>query len=126
MFSVEVARYIIAFSWIYHGLAPKLIKISPLEQLMSSSLGWGEEATYLFIKAAGVGAVMWGLIFFVLYKVRGIIALNIVALLGLLLAVVTLQPQLLIEAFNPVTTNVPLIALSIIVYHHFHSGSVKS
>ena len=42
------------------------------------------------------------------------VALNILALMGLLLAVVVMQPQLLIEAFNPVTTNLPLIGLSVI------------
>ncbi|TMP27724.1 hypothetical protein CWB99_13605 [Pseudoalteromonas rubra] len=38
--------------------------------------------------------------------------MNIIALVGLLLAVAVLQPVILFEAFNPLTTNLPLIVLS--------------
>jgi len=115
LYSTQIARYIITFGWLYHGLFPKLIQIAPMEMLMSSSAGLSEEATYIFIKAAGVGEIAWGLIFFAFYKVRTILYLNILALSGLLLAVALMQPQLLIEAFNPVTTNLPLIAFSLII-----------
>ncbi|WP_348631086.1 DoxX-like family protein [Pseudoalteromonas sp. KS88] len=40
------------------------------------------------------------------------------ALIGLLLFVVALQPQLLIEAFNPVTTNLPIIGLSLVLLNN--------
>ncbi|MGC0119395.1 DoxX-like family protein [Pseudoalteromonas piscicida] len=115
MHPVQIARYIITFAWLYHGLAPKLIQIAPLEQLMSGSAGLSPESTYIFIKAAGIAEVIWAIIFYIFYKVRVVVFLNILALIFLLLAVALLQPQLLIEAFNPVTTNVPLIALSLII-----------
>ncbi|KZN43303.1 hypothetical protein N474_14630 [Pseudoalteromonas luteoviolacea CPMOR-2] len=119
--AVQIARYIITFSWLYHGLAPKLIQIAPLEQLMSASAGLGEELTYIFIKAAGVAEVIWAIVFFCFYKVKTVLVLNIVALVGLLLAVAALQPQLLVEAFNPVTTNIPLIAFTVIILNVVHS-----
>ncbi len=100
---------------IYNGLAPKLIQIAPLEQLISGSVGFADELTYMFIKFAGIAEVMWGIIFFFFYKNRVVLLLNIIALVGLLLAVAALQPQLLIEAFNPVTTNIPLIAFTVII-----------
>ncbi|MCE2571449.1 DoxX-like family protein [Motilimonas eburnea] len=115
MTAVQIARFIITFAWLYHGLAPKLIQIAPLEQLMSGSIGFGNELTYTFIKMAGISEVIWGVIFFFFYKVRVVLLLNIIALVGLLLAVAALQPQLLIEAFNPVTTNIPLIAFTVII-----------
>ncbi|MCY9829389.1 MULTISPECIES: DoxX-like family protein [Vibrio] len=115
MTTVQIARLIITFAWLYHGLAPKLIQIAPLEQIMSGSVGFGDELTYMFIKFAGIAEVMWGIIFFFFYKNRVVLLLNIIALVGLLLAVAALQPQLLIEAFNPVTTNLPLIAFTVII-----------
>ena len=41
--------------------------------------------------------------------------LNIAALVGLALFVAVLQPALLIEAFNPVTTNLAMIAFSLVL-----------
>lgn len=128
MTAVQIARFIITFAWLYHGLAPKLIQIAPFEQLMSGSLGFGDELTHIFIKMAGIAEVIWGVIFFFFYKVRAVLLLNIIALIGLLLAVAALQPQLLIEAFNPVTTNIPLIAFTVIILtsHSNNEQRIKS
>ncbi|MFU2512237.1 DoxX-like family protein [Pseudoalteromonas sp. ASV78] len=115
MSSVQIARYIISFSWLYHGILPKLIHIAPLEKLMTASLGLSESMSYLITKSAGVGEVIFAILLFVYYQSKVIIVLNIMALIGLLLFVVALQPQLLIEAFNPVTTNLPIIGLSLVL-----------
>lgn len=115
MSTVQIARYLISFAWLYHGLFPKIVHIAPLEMQMSGSIGFGEEVTYWFIKAAGVSEVIWAVVFFVFYRLPLILYLNILGLLALFFAVILLQPQLVIEAFNPVTTNLPLIALSFII-----------
>ncbi|MFT6725462.1 MAG: hypothetical protein ACJARN_002332 [Arenicella sp.] len=47
----------------------------------------------------------------VCYEVKTIHLLNIMALVGLLLYVVFMMPTLLIEAFNPVTSNLTMIVL---------------
>lgn len=124
MSSIQVARYIISFSWLYHGLFPKLIEIAPLEQLMTSSAELSNETNYLIIKTVGVGEVLFGILVFIFYKSRLIISLNIVALIVLLTLVAVLQPQLLIEAFNPVTTNIPLIGLSFILLNNIKQNSI--
>ena len=82
---------------------------------MTASLGFSNELSYVITKSAGVGEVLFGLLFFVLYRSKVIILLNIIGLAGLLFFVALLQPQLLIEAFNPVTTNIALIAFSFIL-----------
>ena len=105
----------IAFSWLYHGIFPKLIHIAPLEKLMTASLGLSDDLSYFVTKSAGVGEVIFGLVFFLFYRNKIIILLNIVGLTGLLVFVALLQPHLLIEAFNPVTTNLTLIAFSFIL-----------
>ncbi|MEC8328582.1 MAG: DoxX-like family protein [Pseudomonadota bacterium] len=115
MSSVQIARYIVSFSWLYHGIFPKLVHIAPLEKLMTASIGFSEEASYFITKAAGVGEVLFGLLIFVFYRSKLLLFFNILALCGLLLFVAILQPTLLIEAFNPVTTNIAIIGLSLIL-----------
>ena len=111
---IQLARYIVGLSWIYHGFFPKLYHIAPLEKLMTGSAGFSAQVSDLITRSAGVGEIIFGLCLLVFYKHKHIVILNIVALIGLLLAVVVMQPQLLIEAFNPVTTNLPLIGLNFI------------
>jgi len=102
-------------SWLYHGIFPKLLHIAPLEKAMTASLGFSEEISYLITKSAGIGELLFGLTFIAFYKSRIVVILNIMGLTGLLLFVAILQPQLLVGAFNPVTTNIPLIGLSLIL-----------
>lgn len=115
MSSLQIARFIISFSWLYHGIFPKLVHIAPLEKAMTESIGLSNELSYLVTKSAGVGEVLFGILFFVLYRSKVIILLNITGLTGLLGFVAVMQPHLLIEAFNPVTTNIALIGFSLIL-----------
>jgi len=62
--------------------------------------------------------MIFGLLLIVLYKNRIIHLLSIFALLGLLVYVIFMIPALLVEAFNPVTTNLPLIALSLFLLNN--------
>lgn len=123
MSSIQIARYIISFSWLYHGIFPKLVHIAPLERLLTGSFGFSDEISYLITKSAGVGEVIFGIVLFIFYRSKPIILLNIFALVGLLLFVALLQPQLLIEAFNPVTTNIPLIGLSLVLLNNLKQSS---
>ena len=115
MSSLQITRYIIAFSWLYHGIFPKLVHVAPLEKVITASLGLSNELSYLVTKSAGIGEVIFGVVFFIFYRNKTIVYLNIIGLSGLLCFVAILQPQLLIEAFNPVTTNIALIALSLVL-----------
>jgi uncharacterized membrane protein YphA (DoxX/SURF4 family) len=125
MTTVQMARYMITFVWLYHGVFPKLIHIAPLEQLMTGSIGFSDNISYLITKAAGIGEVIFGLLFFVFYKTKLMNILNILALAFLLLSVATLQPKLLIEAFNPVTTNLPIMAFSFVLLNEIKQGKLK-
>lgn len=109
--TIQLACYVIGLTWIYHGLFPKLMKISPLEQAMTGGLGFSNEITYMLIKAAGVGEILFGVIFISLYKFRIIQLFNLAGLLGLLFFAAAITPYILLEAFNPVTTNIPLMVL---------------
>ncbi|AZQ84349.1 hypothetical protein EKO29_10165 [Colwellia sp. Arc7-635] len=126
MSSIQIARLIISFSWLYHGIFPKLVHVAPLEKVITASLGLSDELSFLVTKVAGVAEVVFGLVFFVLYRSKLIVLLNIAALSGLLLFVVFLQPQILIEAFNPVTTNIALIGFSLILLNENRANFTAS
>jgi uncharacterized membrane protein YphA (DoxX/SURF4 family) len=125
MTTVQIARYMITFVWLYHGIFPKLVHVAPLEQLMTGSIGFSDDISYLITKVAGIGEVIFGLLFFVFYKTKLMNILNILALAFLLLSVAMLQPQLLIEAFNPVTTNLPFMAFSFVLLNEIKQGKLK-
>lgn len=111
----QIARFVIAFGWIYHGIAPKLLHVAPLELQMTAGFGFSEEISYWITKMAGIGEVIFGVLFFIFYRSRLLNYLNISALLGLLGFCAFVAPNVLIEAFNPVTTNLPMIGLSLIL-----------
>ncbi|WP_341662528.1 DoxX-like family protein [Vibrio sp.] len=123
MSSVQLARYIISFSWLYHGIFPKLVHIAPLERLLIGSFGLSDEVSYLVTKSAGVSEVIFGVVVFVFYRSKFVIMLNIFALIGLLIFVAFCQSLLLVEAFNPVTTNIPLIGLSLVLLNKLKPSS---
>lgn len=113
--AVQVARYILGLSWVYHGLFPKLLTIAPLEKALTATFGFSDQYSYLITKAAGVSEIVFGIVVIVFYQNRAVILTNIMALLGLLLFVAIQMPTLLVEAFNPATTNVALIGLSYVL-----------
>ena len=125
MNTIQLARYVIGLTWIYHGLFPKLLNIAPLEQAMTSSLGFSDEITYFLIKSAGVGEIVFGIVFILFYRVKAIQILNLAGLIGLLIFAAVLTPYILMEAFNPVTTNIPLILIGYILLQHADAVGAK-
>jgi len=82
---------------------------------MTGSFGFNPEISNLITRAAGVGEIIFAVLFFIFYRSILINVLNILTLIGLMLFVAILQPSLLIEAFNPVTTNLAIIAFSVVL-----------
>jgi hypothetical protein len=118
---VQIARYVIGLTWIYHGLFPKLLRIAPLEWTMTSSMGFSEEITYLLSKVAGVAEILFGAVFIGFYKIKAVQLFNLIALFSLLVFAAVMTPMILIEAFNPLTTNIPLMVLGYYLYRQDHS-----
>lgn len=111
--SIEhIARWTIGLAWIYHGLVPKLISIAPIEYSLNSQLGFSETVTLNMIRLAGVAEVIFGVAFIKWYRHPTVIYLNMAALAGLLVLVGWLDYRYWFDGFNPVTTNIPLLALS--------------
>ncbi|WP_310207855.1 DoxX-like family protein [Rheinheimera pacifica] len=121
---IQLARYVIGLTWIYHGIFPKLLQIAPLEQVMTGSLGFSDDITYLLVKTAGIAEVIFGLVFICCYRLKPLLLLNIIGLTGLLLFASIMTPFVLLEAFNPITTNMPLIVLGyyLLKQHDYRDG----
>lgn len=88
--NLQIARFVPGLAWVYQGLVPKLLFLAPTEQAIWQSLG-PNDAT-----------------------IRRVHYLNLLALEGLLLATGVFKPHFLNDTFNPVTTNLPMMALSLI------------
>lgn len=93
---------------------------------MTASLGFSEDMSYYITKSAGVGELLFGLLLFFFYRSKPLVILNILALIGLLLFVAVMQPQLLFEAFNPVTTNLGIIGLSMVLLNDLKNDAVTT
>lgn len=86
-------------------------------------MGFSAEISSIITRTAGVGEIIFGVLLIVFYQNKIIHLLNITALLGLLLFVALMMPVLLLEAFNPVTTNFALIGLSVVLLGSINKDS---
>jgi hypothetical protein len=109
-----LARGSLAFMFAYHGLVPKLIALSPGEQLLLRAHGL-EGAAWLS-QAAGAAELVWAAVLLFLPRLYWPLPLTALILLGLLVDVAAMQPSMLIDAFNPVTLNVAGMALCAIAW----------
>lgn len=100
-----ISRLSLGFLFIYHGLVPKILWLSPVETHLVSLSGLDVPANIISL-SAGIGEVLLGgsIIFF--RKSIIPIYMAVLVLLLLLLFVGLVSPEYLVKAFNPVTTNV--------------------
>lgn len=108
-------RWMLAFVFIYHGLVPKLLVLSPVEVQMVEAAGLGLNAQVIS-PLAGVAEVLLGLLILFGWFGRWPVLAAGAGLVGLLGYVVLFAPMLLIGAFNPVSTNLPAVLLCVLIY----------
>lgn len=115
-------RVALAFVWLYQGAVPKLVCPSPVELGLLAHLG----PLYGFMcSVMGYGEMAFGLLL-LLSPWRWPFLLNIAAMLSLLGFVSLHEPHLLTEAFNPVSLNAAVIALSFIGYIEMGKASASN
>lgn len=107
-----VARIVIAAIWVWHGLVPKLIFKNIDERLMLTQSG----VTVSLLPYFGAGEILFGTVMLLGWRWRGLFVLNAVLMVAALAGVSVMSPQYLWNAFNPVTLNLAVIALSIVGY----------
>ncbi|MEE9100291.1 DoxX-like family protein [Pseudomonas nitroreducens] len=113
MASAALARLALGVVFLYHGLVPKLLFLSPDEVRMIEAHDW-PLSTLRIAQAAGAAEVVLGLAILLLRRSRWPLWIASMALVALLLDVALLVPELLLGAFNPVTTNIAALALCLI------------
>ena len=100
-----ICRSLLSFLFIYHGLVPKILWLSPTEASMITASRLEIPASYI-APLAGALEIALGVIILIYKKSNTPIYAAAIALASLLIYVTTIQPHLLVEAFNPVTTNI--------------------
>jgi hypothetical protein len=103
------ARIAIAAIWIWHGLVPKLLFHHIDEQTMLSQAG----ISVVTLPWLGAGEIIFGILILWAWRWRAIFAANGLLMVIATLAVAINSPAYLKAAFNPVTLNAAMIALSI-------------
>ncbi len=107
-----MARASIAFVWAWHGLVPKLLFRQIDERLMLSQAGLSATLLPWF----GAGELLFAALMLVAWRSRAMFVLNALLMAVTLLAVGLKSPVYFQAAFNPVTLNTAMIALSAIGY----------
>ncbi len=115
--SYAVCRCTIAFVWFYHGLVTKLIDPHEDELAMSMAIGLSRSGAEMMATIGGVVEIAISIAVLAFWRQRWPLLLTLAAMVGLLGFVVMFQPVLLGAAFNPMTTNIAVIALSVVGLH---------
>ena len=104
------ARLSIAAIWIWHGLVPKLLYRQIDEQTMLTQAG----VSLSLLPIIGAGEILLGILILCTWNVRAIFVTNAILMVLAFLAVAAKSPVYLKAAFNPVSLNFAIIALSIV------------
>jgi len=109
-----IARVSVAFVWIYHGLVPKLLFAHPAESEILVLSGVSTSHAGAAVMIAGIAEIALGLLMLIAWRARSLFVVSIALMLVALLSVAAFAPGYLIAAFNPVTLNILVVALSVI------------
>jgi uncharacterized membrane protein YphA (DoxX/SURF4 family) len=109
-----ICRLMVAFIWIYQGLVPKLLFGNPDESAMMADAGWTAESIHTAVRWAGIAEIAFGVLLIAAWRVRSLFALTVVLMLVALIFVGMESPRYLSAAFNPMTLNLSMVALSVI------------
>lgn len=104
-----LSRSTVAFIWIWHGLVPKLVFHHIDEQTMLAQAGLPDH----FLPWIGAAEIIFGVFVFATWNRRSVFLLNILLMVTATIVVAIHSPAYLVAAFNPVTLNLAVIALSI-------------
>jgi hypothetical protein len=107
-----IARATLAAVWIYHGLVPKLLVGHRDELDLLRRAGVGAETAPALLHALGWAEVLFGLILLLTWSRRWPFVLSMALVTAAGLTVAVTAPAYLVAAFNPVSLNLLVFALS--------------
>lgn len=109
-----LARAAVAGVWVYQGAIPKLIFQHADELAMIRQAGVLEEAAPIVLLMVGWGEVVFGLAVLVFARSRWPFVLTIFLMLVATLGVAIHSPHFLVAAFNPLSLNLLMMAMSVV------------
>ena len=113
-FAYALARLTIAFVWFYHGLVPKLMTRNPDELKMLRDAGIATTALVRALSLLGYMEICFAVILVIFWKSRWPLWFTIIAMFLAALGVALTSPNYLTGAFNPLTLNLAVAALSVV------------
>lgn len=108
----SVARATLTFIWFYHGLVPKLIRHDAVELDLLSRIVTSPNRLIMATNLAGWGEILFALLLIFLWRHRWPLWLTLALMLLGIPVVAISAPGYLGAAFNPLTLNLAVAALS--------------
>lgn len=111
----RISIVVIAATWLYHGIVPKILFMETGELPMMEAMGWFKGFAPAAVYTIGAGEILFGLAFLFFGRLKLLHYLNIFGLLALGIGAAIAQPSVYTMPFNPATTSFGVIGLSMIV-----------
>jgi uncharacterized membrane protein YphA (DoxX/SURF4 family) len=109
-----IARAAVAVTWCYHGAAPKLLARHADERAMLRDAGIPSQAVMPVLALVGAGEVSFGALVLLRWRSRWPFLASIALMALATLGVAKNSPRYLAAAFNPITLNLLVAALSFV------------
>lgn len=110
------ARITVAFIWLYHGLVPKLLFRHADELALLTAGGLSAEAAGTVVTATGWAEILFAAAVLATWRFRAVMLVNIALMVPASVVVAVNAPHYLAAAFNPVSLNAAVVALSAIAF----------
>lgn len=111
-FIYSIARVLLSFVWIWHGLVPKIVSRSSDELSMLHAIGLGAR----WLPWIGGAEIAMGILALVFWRWRGYMSITAILMIITLIQVIAHSPQYVWAAFNPVTLNACVFGLSAVAW----------
>ncbi|WP_228200354.1 DoxX-like family protein [Acinetobacter sp. WCHAc010034] len=109
---IRTIQLSLAALWIYQGLVPKILFQAQDELRIWLLQGFDAGLALRLMQLSGAAEMMFGCLLLMLKPSRLLHGLNILAMLGLSLLIIALEPLYFSKAFNPFVMNGAMAALS--------------
>ena len=109
---IRTVQLSLAALWIYQGLVPKILFQAQDELRIWLLQGFDAGLALTLMQLSGAAEMMFGCLLLMLKPSRLLHGLNILAMLGLSLLIIALEPLYFSKAFNPFVMNGAMAVLS--------------
>ncbi len=116
--TITFFRYVLAFVWIYAGLVPKFVRTPADEQLALEALISAQNVQQPFMMFLGGLEIVVGVLLFIFYRSRALLLFAMALCVVSIPMMAYVAPSMLTNTFNPISTNLLLISVLLVLYHN--------